>query len=272
MNNKERLVSIFEDTAKQCRSHPRLKDAIARSNREQVIIHENEAVPVGAPRYDVPAEVVLSTKRSFQAAAAYRGNSVCVLNFASARNAGGGVERGASAQEESLCRTSTLFFNLTDQRAQREFYQPHNIRGNPEYGMHYNDDCIYTPGVMVFKTDTDFAQQMPERDWFQVNVISCAAPNLRNDKLETLVFSDLQKLHEKRLRRILSVAAAHENEVLILGAFGCGAFRNPPEVVAAAMKKVVEEFRYYFKTIEIAVWCPPGNDRNYRVFDRVLGE
>lgn len=272
MNNRDRLVSIFGDTAKLCHSHPRLKEAIEMSNQNQEVILQETPVPVGTPRYDTPAEIIISQKRSFQAAAAYKGRRVCVLNFASARNPGGGVERGASAQEESLCRTSTLFFNLTHESAQKDFYQPHNIRGNQEYGMHYNDDCIYTPGVTVFKTDAAFAERMHERDWFQVNVISCAAPNLRNDNMDALIFSDLQQIHEKRLRRILSVAAAHENEVLILGAFGCGAFRNPPDVVAAAMKKVVEEFLYHFKTIEIAVWCPPNDDTNYRVFNRVMGK
>ena len=61
------------------------------------------------------------------------------------------------------------------------------------------------------------------------------------------------------------------DEVVILGAYGCGAFKNPPEVVAAALKQVVYEFRYYFRVIEFAVYCSPRDDRNYQVFRRVLG-
>ena len=81
----------------------------------------------------------------------------------------------------------------------------------------------------------------------------------------------LRQLHEKRVRRILSIAAAEGNEVVILGAFGCGAFRNPPEIVAEAMKTAVQAYRPFFQAIEFAVYCPPRDDSNYRVFERVLG-
>ena len=81
--------------------------------------------------------------------------------------------------------------------------------------------------------------------------------------------AELKRLHEKRMRKVLDIAAAEGNEVVILGAFGCGAFCNPPGVVAAAMKTVVEEYRYQFQTIEFAVYCSPRDDENYRVFQRV---
>lgn len=61
------------------------------------------------------------------------------------------------------------------------------------------------------------------------------------------------------------------NEVVILGAFGCGAFRNPPAVVAQAMKTVVQEYRMNFEIIEFAVYCTTQYDTNYRVFQQVLG-
>lgn len=62
----------------------------------------------------------------------------------------------------------------------------------------------------------------------------------------------------------------NENKVVILGAFGCGAFQNPPEVVASAMKKVVEEYLYHFRVIEFAVYCSPGDDQNYQIFQRII--
>ena len=81
---------------------------------------------------------------------------------------------------------------------------------------------------------------------------------------------DLFSLLERRIHRILEIAENKSNEVVILGAFGCGAFSNPPDVVAKAMKNEVEKFRKSFKTIEFAVYCPPYDDTNYRVFKRVL--
>ena len=62
----------------------------------------------------------------------------------------------------------------------------------------------------------------------------------------------------------------HMCPVVILGAFGCGAFKNPPKIVAEAYKELVEEFKYHFDTIEFAVYCPSYNDTNYRVFKNVI--
>lgn len=55
-------------------------------------------------------------------------------------------------------------------------FKPHRKAGDPLY----NDDCLYTPGVIVFKSDISFPERMGEKDWYQVDVITCAAPNLRD--------------------------------------------------------------------------------------------
>lgn len=70
---------------------------------------------------------------------------------------------------------------------------------------------------------------------------------------------------------MLEIAWRKGNEVVILGAFGCGAFRNPPVVVAQAMKTVVQEYQKNLETIEFAVYCGTQYDTNYRVFQQVLG-
>ena len=79
------------------------------------------------------------------------------------------------------------------------------------------------------------------------------------------------EIHKKRLTRILDVAALNGAEVVILGAFGCGAYQNKPEVVARAAKEVIVDYLHAFKTIEFAVYCPPRDDTNFKVFKRVLG-
>ena len=81
---------------------------------------------------------------------------------------------------------------------------------------------------------------------------------------------ELLLLHEQRARRILTVAAQNQAEVLILGAFGCGAFRNDPMVVAQAYKNILPEFLHHFLTIEFAVYCPPHDDSNYRAFKEMI--
>ena len=78
--------------------------------------------------------------------------------------------------------------------------------------------------------------------------------------------ADLQALHERRLRRILDVAAVQGAEAIVLGAFGCGAFRNDPKVVAAAAKAVVADYLHAFRAIEFAVYCRPGDSANFDAF------
>ena len=83
--------------------------------------------------------------------------------------------------------------------------------------------------------------------------------------------SKLRDIHEKRARRILDVAKSEHEEVLVLGAFGCGAFRNPPEIVAEVWAKVLKDYLYDFKTIEFAVMSKPSKpSRNYLAFKEVI--
>lgn len=275
-------VEIFEDTQRLYSSNERLISAIKHSGAMHQCFEGNVSYWYGSENriYQKPARIVLSPKRTLEAAEfyAYAGKKVCVSNFASATNPGGGVIKGSSAQEEAICRCSTLYPNLKAERVWEKFYTPHRRARDP---LH-NDDCIYTPGVMVFKSDTDYQQLLPEEKWYSVNVLTCAAPNLREhpsnemnagdgDSAVHISREELQALHEKRRRKVLEIAWRKGNEVVILGAFGCGAFRNPSAVVAQAMKTVVQEYRKNFETIEFSVYCSPRDDANYRVFQSILG-
>lgn len=275
-------IEIFQNTMYMCNNDKDLKAMIESSKLDQKIYLEKDFVPTLSRRFDEPCEVIVSRKRSLEAAMTYEESlsSVAVLNFASATNPGGGVSRGSSAQEECLCRCSTLYKAITTEKCIRDFYQPHKRAKNALY----NNDCIFSPFIVVFKTDTDKPKLLERKDWYAVNVITCAAPNLRENpggsmmnpnKGEMAVGNisdeELKQIHIERGRRILKIAKANLCSVIILGAFGCGAFKNPPKVVAEAYKELVEEFKYDFKTIEFAVYCPSYNDTNYRVFKEILG-
>ncbi len=267
---RERNVRIFRDTSDACKESARLSESIRETTRQRKLIPEGDVLPeVRKDPYAVPASVILSGKRSFEAARAYAGKKTCVLNFASAVNPGGGVKNGSSAQEEALCRCSTLYFALDTPRMMTRFYLPHREAGNALN----NDDIIYTPKITVFKSDTDAPERLPEEAWYETDVLTCAAPNLRDYEKKDgrgIDGEQLRKLLEKRIRRIFEVAALEENEVLILGAFGCGAFRNPPDVVAEVFRQMTEEFRYAFETIEYAVYCADYETGNYEAFERAL--
>lgn len=90
-------------------------------------------------------------------------------------------------------------------------------------------------------------------------------------KAARITDDELLAIHEKRFTRILDIALTNNNDVVILGAFGCGAFKNNPGVVAAAAKNVVEKYIHAFRVIEFAVYCSPRDSHNYDVFNSVLG-
>lgn len=269
---KDDNIRVFQDTLNKIEKTRMLKEAVEKSSAEQVFIDNIKNLPAKTVKmFPYAAKVIVTKSSAFDAARKY--NNVAVLNFASATNPGGGVTRGSFAQEECLCRCSTLYCNLTEKAMMDKFYTPHRTSGT---ALH-NDDIIYTPGVVVFKSDayTNLFQNKT------VNVITCAAPNLREQpanaynaergsKVE-ISDEDLLKLHEQRGRAILETARYFGNENVILGAFGCGAFRNNPEIVAKAYKNILPEFAHSFKTIEFAVFCKEGETTNYNVFKKVLG-
>ena len=275
--SREERRQVFEDTEKAVKTIENLKKAVADSTANQKLIKETETIDAGKTEYEKDAKIIVSTKRSYEAAEAYKDKKVCVLNFASASNPGGGVEKGASAQEECLCRTSTLYFSLNTKEMWDGFYGPHRRMRNPIH----NDDIIYTPDVVVLKTDTDKPVRRKEEEWFKVDVISCAAPNLRNMPSNSYNSGDgdlparptddeLYQIQFRRFKRILEVAAAMKEEVLILGAFGCGAFENNPSVVAKAAKDAVELYKKNFEVIEFAVFCTPDRKENYEAFRKAF--
>ena len=279
MDRRTKNVNIFKDSVELMQESSRLQQAIKESVKNQKLYLETTEVAVPESK-GLSCKTVVSTKRSFEAASVYAraGKKVAVLNFASATNPGGGVTHGSSAQEECLCRCSTLYPCLDIDMMWNKFYKPHRKAGDPLY----NDDCLYTPGVIVFKSDISFPERMEEKDWYQVDVITCAAPNLRNmpsnlmnpfagDAPADIEDDDLYELHLQRLERVFRVAATNGAEVLILGAFGCGAFCNPPSIVARAFKTVQEKYGGYFETIEYAVFCRDHETENYDAFRRELG-
>ena len=275
-------IAVFEDTVSVCEKSSRLIESIKTSRKTQIFIGEGKPLSDASktPRFEKEAEIIISKKRTFEAAQDYAklGEKVAVLNFASSTNPGGGVVNGAGAQEECLCRCSTLYFNLTEQDVQNQFHKKHRYDlKNGKLSVLYNDDCVFTPGVTVFKTDTNSPELMEKDDWYQVDVITCAAPNLRNvpsnimnpdagEDAVSISKKPLKELHVKRTKRILDIAKAEGEEVVVLGAFGCGAFQNPPEVVAEAMFAVAKEYLRDFRAIEFAIYCTPGSSANYKAF------
>ena len=117
-------VEVFKDTEKLVKTNARIKATVRNSTDKQKLILEDDKVIVpDLNRYTEDAKVVVSRKRTYEASSAYKGMKTAVHNFASASNPGGGVERGANAQEECLCRCSGLYFNLNIRAMWDGFYR-----------------------------------------------------------------------------------------------------------------------------------------------------
>lgn len=279
INNDLRMkrIEIFEDTMKMCETE-KLASSIKQAIKDTVVYDEKNYPAAENKGFDTVISV--TGERSLECAARFRqkysAEKIGVHNFASATNPGGGVTKGSSAQEEALCRCSTLYPCLKINRLYGEFYQMHRNKKD----LRYTDCCIYTPNVTVFKSDTAFPEPLNEEHWFNVDVLTCAAPNLREKpynsmnpgSAERIKISDneLFQIHKKRAEHLLTIAAANGIEILILGAFGCGAFKNDPRIVAKAYNEVLSEFNGYFKEICFAVYCPPNDSGNYDIFKKII--
>lgn len=191
-------------------------------------------------------------------------DKVLVLNLANATHIGGGARHGAKAQEEDLCRQSTLLIALEGEDAAR--YYAYN---NSHYSRMGSDAIIMIPEVEILK-DADYNYL---NHTTVVSVITCAAPIIDPGKYIDPV--KYRKLMYHRIEGILVASAFHGYRRLVLGAFGCGAFNNDAAVVSDIFRDVVRDFRLndmgvdrFFKSIDFAVLTGPGRTYNFDEFQR----
>lgn len=276
MDPRQARIEIFEGTRQLCQSDKKLVSAIESSKQNQKIYWEENEIEPAKRRFSKPVNIIVSRRKTVEAAAVYarRYESTCILNFASSVSPGGGVVNGAQAQEESICRVSTLYFALSDPETAGKFYDRHwELIREGKMNRRNTDDIIYTPDVVVVRDDADNERLMSKAHWFNTNVITCAAPDVRqlgDESQYTPDEDELMKVLEKRWSRILAVAANHGAKILILGAFGCGVFANPPRLVAESFMNVIDEYKYHFDTIEFAVYTTAKDSENYNAFLNVI--
>jgi uncharacterized protein (TIGR02452 family) len=172
------------------------------------------------PRIELSAETTSAAGRRL--VEVEREGRVLALNFASARNPGGGFLRGAKAQEEDLARASALYPCLV---AQREYYETNRAMSS----LLYSDHIIYSPDVPFFRDDELALLERP----FALSILTAPAPNAGEElRRDPGAGPALSRALEARAGKLLAVAARHGHRCLVLGAWGCGVFRNDPREVA----------------------------------------
>ena len=212
-------------------------------------------------------EIELTTEKTVDAVLRMRGiENLGVLNFASARNPGGGWLTGAKAQEESLCLCSALYESLITEKGQ-QYYTENFKHTLPDY----TDNMIYSTKVPFFK-DGDYKNV----DYVLADVITCPAINRgailkRVDMRNGVKESDWDL--KNRMFKILLEFKERRCKTLILGAFGCGVFDNDPNVIAKNWVDLInlEVFENSFDKIVFAVFDRPPKMSCYSAFESQMG-
>jgi uncharacterized protein (TIGR02452 family) len=198
-------------------------------------------VPSGAEtRFEVTTETTLAAARRLAA----DGHRVVALNFASARHPGGGFLGGARAQEESLCRSSGLYACING----NDMYRRHA----PLPGGMYTNSAIYSPDVPVFKDDAGTPLDEP----YLCGFVTAPAVNAGavRDQERKLIRPEM----EKRVGKVLAIAAGFGHDAAVLGAWGCGVFKNDPGTIADLFRAaLVTRFAGAFGRVVFAVLDGP---------------
>ena len=191
-----------------------------------------------------------------------RKDPILILNLANPVNPGGGVRNGARAQEEDLCRKSSLLCSLEVESASP--YYRYNRSLNTHNG---SDAVIITPEVEIIKDEND--EYLDES--IIVSVMTCAAPMLNtvNNGLNKKEYYDLM---HSRIEGMLKVAKINGYKNLVLGAFGCGAFNNDAKVVSDIFWDVFDEIGNQFEEVNFAVLDKSNKHYNFKQFFRNFGD
>jgi uncharacterized protein (TIGR02452 family) len=218
-------------------------------------------VPVPAfPERPTRIEVVNDSTLEAARRLADQGHRVVALNFASAKNPGGGFRTGARAQEESLVRASGLYAMLLGD----PMYDHHRSRNDPMYTTW----VIYSPDVPVFRLDEG---QLLDEPYF-CSFLTSPAVNVGALRQREHRGEEIRRVMQERVERVLAVAALHGHEVLVLGAWGCGVFQNDPEQIADLFRLALTgRFRGAFTQVVFAVLDSSGKTQSLGPFERVLG-
>ncbi len=263
MNNIAVANETIKITAEGCYEKDGKKISLPECDYAAVIVYSPEKGTELVCKTVIPdapvCQITVTTEDSFEASGRFE--RPFVMNFANAHCPGGGFRLGANAQEEALCRCSTLYASITSDAA-KEMYVHNNTRINPVE----SDYMLYSPNVCVFRDNKCNLLSSP----FTAAVITLPAPNRRGAAI-VASGAKIAETMTRRIRIMLAAAAENDHKNLVLGAWGCGAFGNKPEDVSEYFRKVIidEGYGKLFENICFAIYGKETG-RNYLAFKKTF--
>lgn len=237
------------------------KEQQAALNGSELIRPEWQGEKRTEARFETEITVVNCT--SLEACNTLANENPMCLNFASAKNPGGGFLGGASAQEESLARSSGLYPTLT---AHPEYY----AKNKAHKSCIYLDYMIYSPKVPVFKNDAGDLLDEPQLvSFITAPAVNAGIVKSRRSNSE----KEIKEVMERRIQRVLQLSYEKGHKNLVLGAWGCGVFQNDPNMVAKLFAKALREGGIYhnvFKKVVFAVLDRAENTKRFHAFQHHL--
>lgn len=251
-NNAGQLVNIKNEIEKS------VKNTVLYSPKDtNVLLSKIKKETEFETKFEVLNETTLEgSKKSLEEGL----RKVIALNFASAKNPGGGFLKGSMAQEESLARSSALYATLLPQSGMYE-------ANKKTRSCLYTDYMIYSPDVPVFREDNGDVIDKP----YHLSFITSPAVNagVVKAKERHITQTHIDSVMKKRIEKILAVALYNNYEVIVLGAYGCGVFRNSPKAVAGYFYDILKNnsrFKNKFKKVVFAVMDHSEHKLTYRAF------
>ena len=245
----KRRVDISQDVAR-CNEHTVFMSS-EESGRLAELLGENPGTGAVELRNETTLSAVLRLANR-------ESTGVGVLNFASARNPGGGFLNGALAQEESLAVASSLYESQL--RCSRYYEANRAFRS-----MVYTDSAIWSPDVVFFRNDTGALLESP----VVASVLTLPAVNFGQVLAKGEDAESAKRAMKRRMKIALATFADHACEVVVLGAYGCGVFRNDPVDVATWWDELLAQYGGCFRRVVFAVLDRTPGRKTMAAFEMV---
>ena len=245
---KENLFDFLESE-----NFPATYSEINKTIKDISEISDNEYSPISIIPIDTISAAIAKHKENPSA-------RICILNFADYKFPGGTfiVQDIPPAQEEAICYCTNLYQEIS--KYLESWYTPHQKALNK--GL-YANESILSKNISVVASAPGVL--LPKKECFQIDVLTCAAPNLnylsRNGQRNCPEAIEAQK---DRVRYVMELLCGEQYDAVILGAFGCGVFHCNPEIISKAFIEFLKENRSKMKDTVFAI--PDENSTNFKIF------